>query len=180
MTISSKLTGSKQFVVNHLGHFILVNRLLDSVTAAPEGRVVVVGSRSHFNAPPGGIQFDRLSGEGWYTQGYAHSKLANGLFSLELSKRLQGAGAVSNCVHPGGVRTNILRNIDRSAANYPKSPEQGAATTCYVATSAALKGVTGEYFADCNPAEQSDYQKDPVMAKRLWDVSTQLTRKYLS
>ena len=73
-----------QFVVNHLGHFILVNRLLERVTAAPQGRVVVVGSVAHQFVPPGGIQFDNLSGKGWERQAYGHSKLANGLFSLEL------------------------------------------------------------------------------------------------
>ncbi|MGH8177736.1 MAG: SDR family NAD(P)-dependent oxidoreductase, partial [Steroidobacter sp.] len=141
----------KQFVVNHLGHFILANRLMDRVQAARQGRVVVVGSGNHRNAPEGGIQFDNLSGKGWSSLGYAHSKLANGLFSLELAKRLQGTRATSNCVTPGGVRTNILRNVSASTANYPKSPAQGAATTCYVATHPTLAKVSGEYFADCNP-----------------------------
>jgi NAD(P)-dependent dehydrogenase (short-subunit alcohol dehydrogenase family) len=170
----------KQFVVNHLGHFVLANRLLDRVQAASQGRVIVVGSRTHHNAPQGGIQFDELSGEGWFRDGYAHSKLANGLFSLELSKRLHGSGATSNCLHPGGVRTNILRNTGRSTANFPKSPAQGAATTCYVATALALAQISGEYFADCNPAAQSDQQKDAAMAARLWDVSARLTNGYLA
>ncbi|HVS23589.1 MAG TPA: SDR family NAD(P)-dependent oxidoreductase [Gammaproteobacteria bacterium] len=187
-----------QFVVNHLGHFILTNRLLDRVTAAPQGRVVVVGSVAHRQAPAGGIQFDNLSGRGWERQAYAHSKLANGLFSLELSKRLAGTTATSNSLHPGVVQTNIMRNL-----NFPppaasgggggaprrggggggfgfESPAQGAATSCYLASNPALKGVTGQYFADCNPAEQSDYQKDPAMAVKLWQVSEELTRPYLS
>lgn len=168
----------KQFVVNHLGHFILVNRLQDRVIAAPEGRVVVVGSGNHRDAPPGGIQFDNLSGDGWYRSGYAHSKLANGLFSLELSRRLAGTRATSNCVTPGPTRTQILRNTSSSAANYRKSPAQGAATQCYVATSPALKGVTGQYFKDCALAPQSAYQTDADMAKRLWKVSEELARKY--
>ena len=68
-----------QFVVNHLGHFILGNRLMDRVIDAPEGRVVVVGSTAHRSAPEGGIQFDNLAGEGWSRQAYGHSRLANGL-----------------------------------------------------------------------------------------------------
>jgi NAD(P)-dependent dehydrogenase (short-subunit alcohol dehydrogenase family) len=92
-----------QFVVNHLGHFILSNRLLNRVTAAPQGRVVVVGGMSHRQVPDGGIQFDNLSGEGG-TSAYGHSKLANGLFSLELSKRLAGTRATSNALHPSVVR----------------------------------------------------------------------------
>lgn len=169
----------KQFVVNHLGHFLFANRVLDLVTTAPQGRVVTLGSGNHRDPPPGGIQFDNLSGKGWYQRGYHHSKLANGLFSLELSKRLAGTHATSNCVTPGPVRTQILRNTNSSTAHQTKSPAQGAATPCFVATHPSLVRVTGEYFRDCSPALQSDYQKDAAMAKRLWEVSEQLTRKYL-
>lgn len=170
----------KQFVVNHLGHFLLAHRVLDLVKAAPQGRVVTVGSGNHRDAPPGGIQFDNLSGKGWAGRGYAHSKLANGLFSLELVKRLRGTRATSNCVTPGPVKTNILRNVpSASTAHQTKSPAQGAATQCYVATHPQLAKVSGEYFRDCNPAPQSEYQRDEVMAARLWAVSTQLTAKYL-
>ncbi len=174
-----------QFVVNHLGHFILVNRLLDRVTAAPQGRVVVVGSIAHRQAPPGGIQFDNLSGDGWARQAYGHSKLANGLFSLELSKRLAGTRATSNSLHPGVVATNIMRNLNfRAPAGGGgfgmETPAQGAATSCYLASNPKLAQVTGLYFADCNPAEQSDHQKDPAMAAKLWQVSEELTRPYLA
>jgi NAD(P)-dependent dehydrogenase (short-subunit alcohol dehydrogenase family) len=173
-----------QFVVNHLGHFILTNRLLDRVTAAPQGRVVVVGSVAHRQAPPGGIQFDNLAGKGWERQAYGHSKLANGLFSLELAKRLAGTNATSNSLHPGVVRTNIMRNMNfgrpGGGGGFGEPPSQGAATSCYLATSPALARVTGQYFADCNPAEQSEYQKDPAMAARLWKVSEDLTRPYLA
>jgi NAD(P)-dependent dehydrogenase (short-subunit alcohol dehydrogenase family) len=177
-----------QFVVNHLGHFILVNRLLERVTAAPQGRVVVVGSVAHRQAPQGGIQFDNLSGKGWERQAYGHSKLANGLFSLELSKRLQGTRATSNSLHPGVVATNIMRNMNfRPPAGggggggfSMETPAQGAATSCYLASNPALARVNGLYFADCNPAQQSDYQKDPAMAAKLWQVSTDLTRPYLT
>jgi NAD(P)-dependent dehydrogenase (short-subunit alcohol dehydrogenase family) len=169
----------KQFVVNHLGHFLLANRLLDCVKAAPQGRVVTVGSGNHFDAPPGGIQFDKLSGEGWYARGYAHSKLANGLFSLELSRRLKGGRVTSNCVTPGPVRTNILRNTSASTAHQWKTPAQGAATQCYVATHPLLAAMTGEYVKDCNPAPQSEHQRDEAMARRLWDVSERLVQKHL-
>jgi NAD(P)-dependent dehydrogenase (short-subunit alcohol dehydrogenase family) len=170
----------KQFVVNHLGHFLLANRVLDLVRAAPQGRVVTVGSGNHHDAPPGGIQFDNLSGKGWAASGYHHSKLANGLFSLELAKRLAGTRATSNCLTPGAVRTNILRNVSSSTAHQTKSPAQGAATQCYVASHPSLAKVSGEYFKDCNPAPQSEHQRDAAMAAKLWEVSTQLTLKYLS
>jgi NAD(P)-dependent dehydrogenase (short-subunit alcohol dehydrogenase family) len=178
----------RQFVVNHLGHFILVNRLLDRVIAAPQGRVVVVGSMSHRQVPPGGIQFDNLSGRGWERQAYGHSKLANGLFSFELAKRLGGTRATSNSLHPGVVATNIMRNISFTppaggggGGGFAfESPAQGAATSCYLASHPSLAGVTGLYFVDCNPADQSDLQKDPALAARLWQVSEELTRSYLA
>jgi NAD(P)-dependent dehydrogenase (short-subunit alcohol dehydrogenase family) len=177
-----------QFVVNHLGHFVLVNRLLDRVTSAPQGRVVVVGSMAHAQVPPGGIQFDNLSGRGWERQAYGHSKLANGLFSFELAKRLAGTRATSNSLHPGVVATNIMRNMNfRPPAGGGggggfafESPAQGAATSCYLASHPSLAKVTGLYFVDCNPAEPSALQKDPALAARLWQVSEELTRPYLS
>lgn len=170
----------KQFVVNHLGHFILMHRLRDIVTSTEHGRVVVVGSGNHRDAPEGGIQFDDLSGRNWYRRGYAHSKLANGLFSMELSERLLKTRATSNCLTPGPVDTNIRRDLPASSTPPNlKSPAQGAATVCYVAAHPALKSVTGEYFSDCNPAPQSAYQTDRAMAKKLWQVSTRLTRRFL-
>ena len=170
----------KHFVVNHLGHFLLTNRVLDLVKAAPQGRVVTVGSGNHHDAPPGGIQFDSLSGEGWLGRGYHHSKLANGLFSLELAKRLSGTSATSNCVTPGPVRTQILRNLpSASTSHQTKSSAQGAATQCYVATNPLLAKTSGEYFKDCNPAPQSQHQRDAAMAAKLWEVSARLTAKYL-
>jgi len=179
-----------QFVVNHLGHFLLVNRLLDRVTAAPQGRVVVVGSMAHAQTPPGGIQFDNLSGQGWERQAYGHSKLANGLFSFELAKRLAGTRATSNSLHPGVVATNIMRNMNfRPPAGGGggggggfsfEQPAQGAATSCYLASNPALASVTGLYFVDCNAVEPSALQKDPALAARLWQVSEELTRPYLS
>ena len=115
------------------------------------------------------------------------------MFSLELAKRLAGTKATSNSLHPGVVQTNIMRNLNFTppAGAAPRQggggggfsfepPAQGAATSCYLASNPALAGVTGQYFADCNPAEQSDYQKDPAMAAKLWQVSEQLTRPYLT
>jgi NAD(P)-dependent dehydrogenase (short-subunit alcohol dehydrogenase family) len=170
----------KQFVVNHLGHFLLTQRLLERVASAAQGRVVVVGSGNHRDAPKGGIQFNDLSGRDWYRLGYAHSKLANGLFSLELSQRLAKTRATANCLTPGPVDTNIRRDLPASATPPNlKSPAQGAATVCYVAAHPSLSQVNGEYFADCNPAPQGAHQTDLAMAAKLWQVSTRLTERYL-
>lgn len=164
----------KHFVVNHLGHHLLVNKLLDRVVAA-RGRVVVLGSANHRDAPEGGIQFDTLSGEGWHQRAYSHSKLANGLFSLELSRRLAGTGATSNCVTPGHTRTRILRHVGDAYRADARTPAQGAATPCYAAVHPRMAGVSGRFLRDFRPAEQSAAQRDAAMARRLWDVSEELT-----
>jgi len=170
------------FVVNHLGHFILVNRLMGPLLAAPQGRVVVLGSTAHRRVPEGGIQFQDLTSQRSWNggSGYGHSKLANGLFSLELARRLQDTNATSNCLHPGTVDTPIFRHRPRRGSGNMKTVEQGAATTCYVATHPALEGVSGYYFADCNVEEPSAYMQDVEMAARLWEVSEELAQGYLT
>ncbi len=169
------------FVVNHLGHFLLTRHLLDSVIAAPQGRVVVVSSVAHRNPGAGGIQFDDLSGRGWASSAYGHSKLANGLFSLELARRLEDTRATSNSLHPGVVDTNIFRNLEsRFSGRRLKTAEEGAATSCYLATNPSLVDVSGYYLADCNPAEPTALMQDSEMARRLWAVSEELVEDYLT
>ena len=169
------------FVINHLGHFILVNRLQHEIIAATQGRVLVVSSNAHRRAPADGIRFDDLSGRSWTSSAYSHSKLANGLFSLELARRLEGTNATSNSLHPGVVDTKMLRSTGlRLSERSIKTPAQGAATTCYLATSPALAGVSGYYFADCNPEEPSTVMQNVEMAEQLWGVSEELVREYLA
>ena len=174
-----------QFAVNHLGHFLLENRLHDQVVAAKAGRVVVVSSGAHRWAPDEGIQFDNLSGEKGYDprQAYGQSKVANGLFSRELARRLADTNATSNSLHPGVIPTNLSRyqanrEYDMSNPMFKTIPE-GAATQCYLATSPDLAGVTGYYFDDCNPAVPSEQMQDDEMAARLWAVSEELVEDYL-
>lgn len=183
----------KHFVVNHLGHFLLVNRLLDQLKAAPQGRVVVVSSLGYQWAPAAGIEFDNLDGRRGYEPNkmYGQSKLANGLFSLELARRLreQGSTATSNSVHPGIINTNLGRHFDawkRTLSKligwtFMKSVEAGAATSCYVATAPALASVSGYYFENCNPVvpEAGKHMDDLALAARLWQKSTELVGEYL-
>lgn len=182
----------KHFVVNHLGHFILVNRLLDQLFLAPQGRVVVVGSRAAYrSAPEEGIQFDDLRATRNYSasQAYAHSKLANVLFSYELARLLKGTRMTSNSLHPGVINTNIARNVApilRTGFGLltkisGKTVEQGAATSCYVAASPLLDATSGEYFEDCNAVMVlgDTHMHDRKQASRLWVVSEQLTQDYL-
>jgi NAD(P)-dependent dehydrogenase (short-subunit alcohol dehydrogenase family) len=177
----------KDFVVNHLGHFILVNRLLNRVKAARQGRIAVVGSGASVYASAG-IEFDNLSGERDYEfmRMYGQSKLANGLFARELARRLKGSTTTANVLTPGVVDTPMNRNLAGSTvipADFDfkklKSVAQGAATACYVATSPGLKGVSGKYFEDCRTITPEAHMLDDAMAARLWTVSEQLTKGYL-
>jgi NAD(P)-dependent dehydrogenase (short-subunit alcohol dehydrogenase family) len=179
----------KQFFVNHLGHFTLTSHLLKQVEAAPQGRIVVVSSSGHQFAPDEGIDFSNLSGEKDYTpwSAYGVSKLANGLFTLALSKRLAQTPATANAIHPGIINTNLGRIFpwwQRVAANlfgwaFMKEIAEGAATQTYVATAPALTGYSGYYFADCNPLLPDPRMLDEQQAEKLWAVSEELAAGYL-
>ena len=179
----------KQFVTNHLGHFLLTNLLLDQVIAAAAGRVVVVSSSALKWADETAIEWDNLSGERDYdaNRAYGQSKLANALFSLELSKRLANTNATSNSMNPGAVLTNLQRHAPAWAVKlgdwigpaFMKSPSEGASTICYLAAHPLVEGVSGHYFIDCNPVALGGNSQDEAMAARLWDVSSDLTANYL-
>lgn len=183
----------KQFVVNHLGHYLLTRKLLPQVMDADAPRVVMVSSLGYTLAPKGGILFDDLSGENSYQafKNYGQTKLANILFSNELNRRYFAKGLASNAIHPGLVDTNLGRYMrgdeegtskkpDRPLRKGMKTAAQGAATQVYVATDPRLEGVSGFYFEDCNPVEfTGDYAADPALALRLWDVSEELVQPWL-
>jgi NAD(P)-dependent dehydrogenase (short-subunit alcohol dehydrogenase family) len=179
----------KQFVVNHLGHYILTRRLLDRVEAAPAARIVMLSSIGYKNAPKEGIQFDNLSGEKGYKPftAYGQTKLANALFSLELAKRYEGTSVTANAVHPGMVATNLGRYITGKPRdpNEPlrkgfKTAEQGAATQVYVGIHPNLDGVSGYYFEDCNPVEpDGPHMSDYELSAKLWEVSEELVKGYI-
>ncbi|MCZ6853365.1 MAG: SDR family NAD(P)-dependent oxidoreductase [Gammaproteobacteria bacterium] len=170
-----------QFATNHLGHFLLVNLLKDRVEAAEMARIVVVSSSGHRQASA--IAFDNLSGELGYSaiRAYGQSKLANVLFVLELSKRLEN-GVTANALHPGIIQTNLGRHINPFLKvllapfffPFSKTVAQGAATQVYVATRPELEGVTGKYFSDCNEERPSTAALDDNAATRLWEVSVEL------
>jgi NAD(P)-dependent dehydrogenase (short-subunit alcohol dehydrogenase family) len=174
-----------QFFTNHIGHFMLVTGLLDSLTET--GRVVLLSSDAHKSAPKAGIEFDNLSGERGYKPwaAYGQSKLANILCAKELAKRLRGTGKTANAVHPGVIKTNLTRSMNPvvhvafAIANplVLKSEAEGAATQCYVATRPELAGVTGEYFSNCNVAKSSAISCDTALATRLWEESERIVEK---
>ncbi|MEO8361818.1 MAG: SDR family oxidoreductase [Vicinamibacteria bacterium] len=171
-----------QFFTNHIGHFILVTGLLDALAA--NGRVVMLSSTAHTQAPKGGIEFDNLSGERDYTawKTYGQSKMANLLFAKELARRFEGTKKTANSVHPGVIATNLWRHTNPLMALgvavagvfYTKSPEQGAATQCYVAVHPDAAKISGQYFADCNVAKPREDGSDAETARRLWTVSEEI------
>jgi NAD(P)-dependent dehydrogenase (short-subunit alcohol dehydrogenase family) len=179
---------AKPFAVNHLSHFILVNRLLPAMRDG--GRIVMLSSDAHHRAPATGIAFDNLGGGKGYRamECYGQSKLANHLFARAVAERVKGRGITANSLHPGVIATNIFSTLPPLigalvALARPfvmKSVGAGAATTCYVATAPALAGVTGVYFKDCNPAVTHRNMENDALAAKLWAASEDLTRAYLT
>jgi NAD(P)-dependent dehydrogenase (short-subunit alcohol dehydrogenase family) len=169
------------FAVNHLAYFLLTMLLLDCIKRSAPSRIVNVASEAHRF---GTINFDDLGGEQRYrTLGaYSQSKLANILFTYELARRLAGSGVTVNCLHPGGIASGLWTNnglfaqlIMKAAKPFLKTPEQGARTTIYLASSDEVAGVTGKYYADCKEKISNRESYDLDVANRLWEVSAQMT-----
>jgi NAD(P)-dependent dehydrogenase (short-subunit alcohol dehydrogenase family) len=173
------------FGINHLGHFLLTDLLLDRLRASAPSRVVVVASSAHKGARQG-LDFDDLQSTRKYRwmEAYSKSKLANIYFARELARRLDGTGVTVNALHPGFVRSDFGRGGDLGglygwgikylAGPFAISSERGARTTIYLASSPEVGGVTGGYFYKCKPAVPSRVAQDDAAARRLWDVSEQL------
>ena len=167
------------FAVNHLAPFLLTELLLDRLKASAPARVVTVSSAAHKNVA---LDFDDLQGERRYSGfgAYSRSKLANILFTRELSRRLEGTGVTANCLHPGVVATGIFRNIPRwmraiLTSPLVLSPEKGADTLLYLATAPEIAEVSGGYFVRRKPARTSRASQDAEAARRLWEASEALT-----
>lgn len=170
------------FATNHLGYFLLTTLLLDLLTASAPARIVNVSSALHSR---GKIDFNDLQGERSYTGGgaYNQSKLANVLFTYELARRLDGTGVTANCLHPGVVRTGLGRNATGRfkllltvVKPFLSSPEKGAETSVYLASSPEAEGVTGQYFVNKRTQRSSPESYDETVAHRLWQVSEQMTQ----
>ena len=171
--------------LNHLGYFLLTLELLDVIKASAPARIINVASRAHQR---GRIDFDDLQYEkkGYSGAGfpaYSQSKLANILFTRELARRLAGTGVTANSLHPGVIATGfgadasgLLRLGFRLARPFFLTPEEGARTTVYLATSPEVEGVTGKYFARCKEAKPRPQALDDATARRLWEVSEALVR----
>ena len=166
------------FAVNHLAYFLLTNLLLEMIKKSAPARIVNVSSGAHFY---GKIEFDNLQGERQYggVAAYNNSKLANVLFTRELARRLTGTQVTANCLHPGAVATQIFRRLPKPLIwvikALTKSPEDGAETSIYLATSPAVEGVTGKYFDNKQEKYPSRLAQDDELARNLWQVSEELT-----
>lgn len=174
----------RQFGVNHIGHFLLTLRLLDRMGQG--GRIVVVGSGAHNIGKIHFVDCNLVKGYN-VIKAYSQSKLANILFVRELAERVRDRGITVNCCHPGAVATSM--GVDR-ATGFGKTvtgmlrpffltPEEGAATAIYLATSPEPANVTGEYFYRCRVWRTSKAAQKKELAKRLFKLSEQITGEYL-
>ena len=169
------------FVVNYLSHFLLTNLLLGNLKSAAPSRVINITSDASRSAH---IYFDDLQLEHGYgmAKAYGQSKLAQVLFTKELAKQLQGTGVTSNCVHPGAVATNWGRHsagamslIVRLASPFMKSPQKGAETVVYLASSPEVADISGKYFANKKEKATPPEGNDESSAQRLWKASLELS-----
>jgi NAD(P)-dependent dehydrogenase (short-subunit alcohol dehydrogenase family) len=184
-----------QFATNHLGHFALLNRLWPAV-AEGGARVVSVSSAGHRRSD---IRWDDLQFEHGYDkwEAYGQAKTANVLFAVQIDALGKDAGVRAFALHPGGIMTPLQRHLAKEemvaagwidADGTPlnptfKTPEQGAATQVWAATSPRLDGMGGVFCEDCDIAEISvddsagvrPYATDPESAARLWTLSAGLT-----
>jgi len=173
----------KTFATNHLAYFLLTTLLLDVLKASAPSRIVSVASNAHMF---GKINFEDLQNRSYGFQGfgaYSNSKLANIMFTYELDRRLKGTGVTANVLHPGFVATAFGQNnpglfssgIKLLQSAFALTPQQGADTIVYLASSSAVEGVTGKYWEKRKAISSSKSSYDEAAAKRLWEVSEELT-----
>jgi retinol dehydrogenase-14 len=167
--------------VNHLAPFLLTNLLLDLLKRSAPSRVITVASEAERWAR---MDFDDLQSRRKYRgmQVYGMTKLANIMFTFELAERLRGTGVAANCVHPGAVNTSfgtnnrgIMTLLFRAFKPFMRSPEQGADTVIYLASSPDVEGMTGKYLSDRKLITASDMAYDEDLRERLWEISEELT-----
>src|SRR5438270_4673006 len=169
------------FAVNYLAPFLLTNLLLDMLTANAPARIVNVSSNSH---EAGYIQMDDLQEEKHYRsmRVYGQSKLAVVLFTYELARRLEGTGVTVNCLQPGFVATHFgqsgagpaFRLLVKVIGSFGTSPEKGAKTSIYLASSPEVEGVTGNYFVKSMPRRSAAISYDESLQRQLWEQSAKL------
>ncbi|TVR40206.1 MAG: SDR family oxidoreductase [Bacteroidia bacterium] len=162
------------FAVNHLAPFLLTNLLLEEIVAAAPSRIVNVSSTAHKQTT---IKFNDIEGtKRWsFLRSYAQGKLGNILFTRKLAADLKDKGVTVNCLHPGVVNTRLFDKMPavfrKLASLFMITPQNGAQTTIYLATSQEVKEITGEYFVKKKIARTSKHAGDMEVAEKLWEVS---------
>jgi NAD(P)-dependent dehydrogenase (short-subunit alcohol dehydrogenase family) len=170
------------FAVNHLAPFLLTQWLLPLLKRSAPSRIISVSSQAHKNAT---LNFNDLESEhGFSFMGpYAQSKLANILFTRHLASLIDPRITTVNCLHPGVVNTSIFHNMNPMLTWMFRlimiSPEKGATTSIFLASSEKVSTASGEYFSKCKPAKVSAEAADKEIASRLWEVSKIYTRAFL-
>ena len=166
---------------NHLAPFLLTNLLLDTLKESAPSRIVTVSSEAE---RWGNIDFDDLQSKKKYRgfPVYGMTKLANIMFTYELAERLEGTGVTATCMHPGAVNTRFGTNnrgpmtiLFRAFKPFMRTPEQGADTVIWLASSPNVEGLSGRYFSDRKPLEPKKIANDPEARRRLWEESERLT-----
>lgn len=166
------------FAVNHLGHFLFTRLLLDRIRESAPGRIVTVASKAHYGAK--GIDFDAVRSRARSRTGFAEyevSKLANVLFSAELSRRLADTGITTYALHPGVIASDIWRGVPWPIRPiiklFMKSNDDGARAVLRCATAAELAGETGNYYDELQRIEPSSAAQDETLARELWERSAE-------
>jgi NAD(P)-dependent dehydrogenase (short-subunit alcohol dehydrogenase family) len=171
----------RTIALNHFGYFLLTHQLLPLLRKAPQARIVNVSSEAHRLARS--INWDDLNAEKRYSvwRQYGLSKLFNILFTRELARRLEGTSITANCLHPGVVRTNFGQNdpglmkfIAKYMSFFMITPEKGAETSLFLATSPTVASISGVYFDKCRSRKPSPLSMSNAEAARLWDESLKI------
>jgi NAD(P)-dependent dehydrogenase (short-subunit alcohol dehydrogenase family) len=166
------------FAVNHLAPFLMTNLLLERIWMSAPARIINVSSSAHAGAE---INFRDIEFKKEFPRmkAYSQSKLANILFTRLLAEKLTGSGVTVNCLHPGVVYTSIYRNINPVMRSFFRlamiSPEKGAKTSIFLASSPDVENISGEYFAKKKIAHSNKESHDLIIAERLWNLSEEYT-----